>query len=34
VNKLIKDFDKMRQMMKKAAKNKKYQQQMMKQLGV
>jgi signal recognition particle subunit SRP54 len=34
VNKLIKDFEKMRLMMKKAAKNKKYQQQMMQQLGV
>lgn len=34
VNKLIKDFEKMRLMMKKAAKNKKYQQQMMQQFGV
>jgi signal recognition particle subunit SRP54 len=34
VNKLIKDFEKMRLMFKKAAKNKKYQQQMMQQLGV
>lgn len=34
VNKLLKDFEKMRLMMKKAAKNKKYQQQMMQQFGV
>jgi len=34
VNRLIKKFEKMRLMMKKVAKNKKYQAQMMKSLGV
>ncbi len=34
VNKLLKDFEKMRLMMKKAAKNRKYQQQIMQQFGV
>ena len=33
VNRLIKKFDKMRQMMKKMTKNKKYQAQMMSQMG-
>jgi signal recognition particle subunit SRP54 len=34
VNRLIKKFDKMRQTMKKVAKNKKYQAQMLKQMGM
>ena len=34
VNKLLKEFEKMRLMMKKISKNKKYQQQLMQQLGV